>query len=226
MDEPSPEDVALMAALLERQAKTLSELEAHPYDGVHGLPPDWVPAPIVKRFRELRNRLIEDDGWTPEQLAGKLDTYSHDPEQFPFPRACPAGRKIDAAAFFDDIGFLASLRYAASLEPGEGLRLLAGDNAYQGYRQREGSKQGRRDALRVLMERAYDGLRADGQEPQWRKLLAALAHYDDPDEFKRAIQEIDNEAEAIFWRDSRDREQTTRFASFRDRLTEIRKSRC
>jgi len=132
MDEPSPEDVAVMAAFLERRAKARSELEAHPYDGVRGLPPDWVPEPTVTRFRELRNRLIEDDGWTPEQLAGKLDTYTHDPEQFVFPRKCPAGRPVDPYAFFEDIGFLANLRYCASLEPQDGLRKLGGQYAVKG----------------------------------------------------------------------------------------------
>jgi hypothetical protein len=227
MDEPSPEDVAAIAAFLDRQAKARSELEAHPYDGVRGLPPDWVHAPTIARFRNLRNRLIEDDGWTPEQLLGKLDTYALDPEQFPFPRTCPAGRKIDAFAFFDDVGFLASLRYAASLQPQKGLPLLAGKHAYQGYRQHEGSKQSRRDALRELMELALDQLRnrSSTSEPTWRDVIAALPDYDSDDEFKRTIQEIDDETEVIHWLDRRDKPKKTTFASFRDRLTQIRKSR-
>lgn len=227
MDEPSPEDVAAMAAFLERQAKARSDLEAHSYDGVRGLPPDWVPLPTIERFRNLRDRLIEDDGWAPEQLLEKIETYARDPEQFPFPRTCPAGRKIDPLAFFDDIGFLASLRYAASLEPKKGLPLLAGGHAYQGYRQREGSKKSRKDALRELMELALDQLRnrSGASEPTWRDVLAALPDYDSDDEFKRTIQEIDDETEVIHWLDRRDKPKETTFASFRDRLTKIRKSR-
>jgi len=227
MAEPSPEDVAALAAFLERQAEARSDLEAHSYDGVRGLPPDWVPLPTIERFRNLRDRLIEDDGWAPEQLLEKIDTYAHDTEQFLFPRTCPAGRKIDSVAFFEDIGFLASLRYAVSLGPQKGLLLLAGGHAYQGYRQREGSKKSRKDALRELMELAYDHLRdrSGASEPTWHDVLAALRHQDSDDDFKRTIQEIDHDAEEISWLDCRDRERTTSFASFRDRLTKIRKSR-
>lgn len=90
---------------------------------------------------------------------------------------------------------------------------------------RAGSKKPRRDNLRRLMEDTYAALCSNGGTPTWREVLDALLEHDNPDEFKRDVQEIDEEAEEIRWCDRRGKEQSTSFAAFRDRLTEIRKTR-
>lgn len=38
---------------------TLKARDAHPYDGLNGLLPDWMPAPLRHEFKAVRNRLLD-----------------------------------------------------------------------------------------------------------------------------------------------------------------------
>lgn len=57
-------------------------------------------------------------------------------------------------------------------------------DANLGKKVRSGSKRSRKDALRMLMEKAYAALLANDQKPTWREVLAALPAHDAQDEFK------------------------------------------
>jgi len=133
--EPTEQDIEKVAAGLARIQEAQAVLESQPYDGVQGLPPEWVPEPSLDRFRKVRETLFSW-GYTSAQVCEWLDRYCRigeaDDDWF-IPGRHPTGQEANSQLFEDSIGYLAHLRYASSLAPEKGLALLAGDDAVRGY---------------------------------------------------------------------------------------------
>ena len=74
------------------------------------------------------------------------------------------------------------------------------------------------------MEKTYSGLVADGiEKPTWEQVLEHLYAYNKGD-LRSVIEEISIDHKKIYWLDRHGNEKTTAFATFRDRLTEIKKA--
>ena len=113
------------------------------FDGLMGKLPDWVPEPVKTRFYDYRR---------------KLRTQYPDSQIIELMNQCDELEEIikrglnDAISFnypppevTDETKFLASVRYAVSLEETDGLRELAGEQAVKGKAFSSGgsSKKGR-----------------------------------------------------------------------------------
>jgi len=127
-DEPTDSDISAMEAWLDGENDRLQELEALPYDGVLGLPPEWVPEPTVDRFRRIRDELLELS--PPKFLAEQIDQILNGNTPI------VPGSAYDSVAWMQSIHELAHVRYASKLEPEQGLAVLAGDDATLGYSRR------------------------------------------------------------------------------------------
>lgn len=82
----------------------------------------------------------------------------------------------------------------------------------------------RDDALSHLARRTYKALCDQGEKPTYRQVIDALEFYEDKQEFKNTVEDIDRENEVILWINDRGKEQATSFANFKKRLTRIRKT--
>lgn len=82
----------------------------------------------------------------------------------------------------------------------------------------------RDDALARIARRAYQALSSKGEPPTYRRVVEVLQSHDDKGEYKNKIEEIDYDAEIIWWNDDRGREQSTSFDEFKKRMTRIRKT--
>ncbi|MDH4100895.1 MAG: hypothetical protein OEV28_10020 [Nitrospirota bacterium] len=94
--------------------------------------------------------------------------------------------------------------------------------AVHGNAFRQGSKQSRQDALGEVLERVVKEYFSQHDKlPQWKEVvdrletLASMKH--------EVIQEVDIEAEFIYWRRKGGMEEKTAFEQLRERLTPIRK---
>jgi len=133
-DEPSSEDVELIQQCLQVGASRRKEVEAPPYDGIRGLPPEWTPAPDLARFRQARDRVLLDWKYTPEQAIAWMDEYANGDGDKPIPSKYPNGRALEFDLFWSTIGILAHLRWASHENVDDGLKYLAGIDAGRGYR--------------------------------------------------------------------------------------------
>ena len=227
-EEVSREEITLVTAFLEGDEKYKADLEAQPYDGVRGLPPEWVPPPMIDRYRNARNRILDSWGYSPNEAVNWIDRYCRQGEEdndWFFPAKYPCGLELEPGYFSETIGILANLRWAVSLGPKNGLKELAGDRASQGFSTHEASKLRRKDNLRVLMETTFRKLRSTlNRDPTNLEVIQNLKSDDEPNELHRVIDEINFESQKIFWRTQRDKEKTTSFVTFNDRMTRIRKN--
>ncbi|MEW8436916.1 MAG: hypothetical protein AB2689_02065 [Candidatus Thiodiazotropha taylori] len=213
-------------AILEMEARKEEnnrELEALNYDGILGIPPKWVGEPRLHEFRHHRHRMLRDWGYSPAVAKEWLDRFDSDnSDDWFYPATYPCGRELEMDLFRDTVGFLSRLRWCASLQPEEGLRELAGERAVQGYKTWIASKQGRKDALALVLEDTYlTLLNATGNIPKNDEVLNALIETC-TGEIDDVIQEVNQEYEEILWIDNRGREQKTSFSRFRNRMTRIR----
>lgn len=80
-----------------------------------------------------------------------------------------------------------------------------------------GARRPRRDALARLIEAAL----TDDIDMKWTDLLQRLPEYDDPDDFKRIVEEIGDDGR-VYWIGTRGRERTTSLKSFRNRVSSTR----
>lgn len=105
-------------------------LNALPYDGVHGEPPEWVPEPVRNQFFTARRRLLaEVDA---DALAEQLTAYCRKGH----PTIIP-GTVQDFRVYIADLSLLVDIFTASKREPSEGLPLLAGPDAALGYSRRQ-----------------------------------------------------------------------------------------
>ena len=119
--------------------KRRAELERLEYDGVLWIPPGWVPVPIIERFRQTRDRVLDDWGYTPEMACEWMDRFcriGEENDDWFYPGLYPNGRYLDTDRFLKTIGVLANLRWAISLGPEEGLKELSGTDTRLGYQRR------------------------------------------------------------------------------------------
>jgi hypothetical protein len=108
-----------------------------PYDGVLGQLPEWAAEWHQEHFLFIRNRLL-DNGYqgnklTPKEILTFMDRYRDlgEVEGEDIPRE-----------LWDDIGYLAHVRYAVSLGDKEGLLLLSGKDAARGRKVAKGASEG------------------------------------------------------------------------------------
>lgn len=135
-DEPDPEDVTAFERIIEREAARHSEIECRPYDGVNGLPPEWMPPPVLDRFRRTRDYLLEISD--PDFLAVQVKAAQTDGDPI------VPGTATDPHAYLQSIYELAHVLYAAEADQLAGLEILAGPDAALGRRHREGARKGGR----------------------------------------------------------------------------------
>ena len=135
--EPTPDDDEIMQRYLEMEAERKSAREENEYDGVQGVPPCWIPVPVIERFRDTRDRVLDDWGYTPCQAREWIERYcriGQDDDDWFYPGFYPCGRELDPDYFLETIGILAKLRWAISLDQEEGLKELSGEHAVRGYK--------------------------------------------------------------------------------------------
>jgi len=123
-DKPSPKDIDLMRAYVERAWAICEDRDKAPYNGILGTPPAWFPEPALDDFKRLRTNVLSatHDGnpitnelalaWLEESVA--MHTRNN-AESFSIPWE-----------FLESIGKLAHYRYVASLGEHKGLPMLAG----------------------------------------------------------------------------------------------------
>ena len=116
----------------------LEKWEQAKYDGVKGFPPPWVPDPHRKRFNQARSILfffIEEKKATYAEIRSRFDFLA----QNKYGAIALAPIK-DTKPYDDALYQLVELYKACSLDPIEGLLLLAGETAVAGFRVRTGYK--------------------------------------------------------------------------------------
>lgn len=121
-DEPTTEEVEQVQRIFAEEAMRIKELEDLQYDGVNGLPPDWIPAPTIDRFRRIRNCFLEDCGYPHELLKERIRYYRENGVP-PF-HVHPNDNPIDRPALNLLLGFLSRLEWVVSLGRGRGLKEL------------------------------------------------------------------------------------------------------
>lgn len=137
--EPTEAELDFVRRRLDVQDKRKAELEKSPYDGVLGIPPNWVSVPIIDRFRRNRGRVLNDWRYTPEQVCKWMDRYcriGEEDDDWFYPGCYPNDRELDCEQFRETIGFLAHVRWAVSLGPNRGLKELSGKDTRLGYQRR------------------------------------------------------------------------------------------
>ena len=124
-DKISPEAIKAIQQVLDAESERKTELALSSYDGVLGIPPGWIPAPIIERFKQTRDRVLDDWRYTSEQACEWIDCYcriGQENDDWYYPAAYPNGQELDSDYFLETIGILANLRWAISLGPEEGLK--------------------------------------------------------------------------------------------------------
>ena len=164
----------------ELDAKRQAELEAKDYDGIVGLPPAWVPDPVLESFREMRDFMLKEWGYTREQSVewiNKAPQLGKEIKDWYEPYKSPSGRVLDIPSFHRVIRYLADLRLAISIGPEEGLKMLSGDDAVRGYKTISSASEGGKAKGTIFSQEKIDVLRVAGQiieqrsrEPSKREL--------------------------------------------------------
>ena len=195
------------------------------YDGVLGSLREWVPEPVQKSFIAARNRVIDTWEYEPHVAVEWLDrfvTIGTDKDEWFYPAVYPCGRELDPDYFTDTIGYLAHLRWAVSLGPENGIYILGGEFALQGYRNSKNLKPRSITTLTVLIDNTYKRL-VDLKKgaPKAKEVLNALESYDSPSD--PIIDEVDRQSETIFWNDQKGSPKTTGFRQFNNKVSEAKK---
>lgn len=225
LSEPTPEQLEKIQAILTEDQARKDAWNNHPYDGILGKLPEWVPESIQRDFRNRRMRMFDDWGFSPEQalerLAGFL-SIGTDKETWRNHHKSPNGRDLSPSWFLETISFFAQLRWATSLPPIEGLFHLGGKDAVHGYRMRNNLKPRTNDELTGLAMHAHSQLVISLQRmPSSAVVINSLKQFDNPTH--PIVQEIDKDEKVIFWRTNKGIEKKTKFSTFGNRLTKIRK---
>jgi hypothetical protein len=202
----------------ERQRK-LSFARDYEYDGVFGWPPSWTPTPFLIRFRDYRDWFLDVCGFSHEQVLRFIESLESDDEEIIMLHRGPKGPPFSTHEWLDKIGYLAHLKWCASLPPEEGLLILAGELAVHGYKMQQGPKNPRgKDVFRKVLEDTYLMLGGPDTKVTARMVFDNLPWEDRKYDFE--IQEID-EDDKVYWR-ARGKEGGTSFKQISNRLTEIR----
>ena len=123
---PNPEVIAKGRRILEARAKQIDEFWAGEYDGVHGMPPEWVPEPNRARFCRIREYATRKLGYTKERLLAVVTAY---PDRGGI-GLYPNGQMI-GAEYHDTVGYLASV-LACVREGPDALAWFAGEDSASG----------------------------------------------------------------------------------------------
>jgi len=235
-DEFDYEFDQMLQGSLEQEYKAMKERVVPKYDGVQGVPDEWVPEWAILYFEGYRDRLLSDRGFEVSALLKLIEQYRKEyfrgehtdsvvAPGFHCPETYPNGQSVDRHCFHDEIGFLAWLKWCVDMGPEKGLDELSGKHGVNGYKKHLGSKAPRYDALRLLLEKTFRGLfQTLGHIPTNKEVINALESYDDNDGGHKVIQEIAWDYDEVYWIDRRGREQTTSFGQIYNRITRIRKS--
>lgn len=120
------------------------EVKEQWYDPAIGPLPEWVPAPIKTRYTTIWDRLAQPYCEKPgiysyEQVRALIKRYKHlgkDGVEWEW-------IGIEPHKLFDDIGFVANVEYAVSIGEYEGIKELAGDDAWRGRKTINGARHSR-----------------------------------------------------------------------------------
>lgn len=87
-----------------------------------------------------------------------------------------------------------------------------------GKRFKQGCRGARKDILQEILEKTYLSLyKTKKQKPSFKEVIKAFP-------INKYIQEVDSEAEKIYWQNGHGKEKTTTFKALSNRLTKIKKS--
>lgn len=110
------------------------------YDGIMGLPPQWIPEPSKKKFNTARSIVffgVEQEEYNLDEIKQRFDKLVNDKNY----RLLLALMK-DHKPYDEDLFYLVELYDATLLGEIEGLRILGGDNAVMGssYRKEQSNR--------------------------------------------------------------------------------------
>ena len=193
------------------------------YDGILGIPDDWIGPDAMDRFRNWRNLVLDKWGFLPDEAIEWLDkslTIGTDNDEWFCPSNYPNGGALDTDFFYEVMGWLAHLRGAVSLEKEKGIGVLQGSTAVRGYKMEQGPKKKREDALKKVLLHIVEELRQTlNMEPEFSQVLEQLELYSQ--EEGHVIQEVCRDGKKVWWKGGPDK--GTSFKSIQNRLTGIKK---
>ena len=169
-DDSFEDDVILtrLQALLNEEEQIKATRAEMNYDGVLGLPPDWVDEWHQNNFIRIRNNLLDNsmngERVLPEQIANWIKQYCA--QWITVDGIDPADIYIPEQ-ILGDIGYLAHLRYCVGLGKCKGLKELGGRLAMVGDKVIEGGKKGQLNSSSAI--------RAESKQ---RKITLAQAEVD------------------------------------------------
>ncbi len=137
LNKPVTEYFDLCQQYKEQERKYESFLSDHPYNGIRGIPPDWVPPPIVSAFLTARQSIfnntsdIVNKSHAPYDLKLVLDTLSERRGQFKHPDMwIYPSHVVDDDNFVRDMKFLIWLWNTIKLGKKKALKKMHGQQAY------------------------------------------------------------------------------------------------
>lgn len=159
--EPSPDELEKAKVIWKEYENQFASIEAMEFDGANGLPPNWIPESTIVRFKRTRNYFLVDCGYTADLLKKRIDYYCE--HGIPPFHIHPNHKLVDRGALNLLLGFLANLRWIASLGPSEGLKELVNidaANANLGAKRRKSLEDfGRRRGSDIKDERSVEHAR-------------------------------------------------------------------
>ncbi len=204
--ESDRDDSSLFSAV-KRVLATSKERKSAPYDGVLGMPPTWVPDPLVAEFMCYRDELL-DRKHSPEEIQAwrraraKETGITFDGEEGLWIGSYP----LDIRHELDALNYI---EHIASLGEQRGIAVYLGKSAEAVYRgavsdrQRTIAKQPRTNALR----RCVEGIVRDNLSVTWKECLKELSRRD------HRISVTDN---SITWQDDNGRSRSTSVQALKD----------
>ena len=132
-DEPSQGDIDAICKWIDADASRRERLESLPYDGVHGLPPEWMPDPVIERFRRNRDYLLNISPSDFLVCHVEVTANGGDP--------IIPGDAQDSAAWIQTVHELAHVLYASRLSVSDGLKAVGGQISSLGHARREQQRQ-------------------------------------------------------------------------------------
>lgn len=138
-----------MNELLQKALEHTSQLHkcrnSQPYDGVAGRLPEWVPEWHKNEFRKIRDKLLDTPLYGEEVSRENIILWMDNYCALGSLRVGVCSSGFIPPEVWDDVGYLAHIRYAVSLDKEKGLLLLAGEQAVKGERFSSGgtSKKGK-----------------------------------------------------------------------------------
>ena len=113
-------------------------LEA-PYDGIKGIPPDWIQKPCMSRFYSARTKLFHlaiERRMTYEDLRKQFEYQV----EYKYAALVMVLVKQKMPTYDDGLETLVEISKAVQVGEEEGLRLLAGDVAVKGYHAKDADR--------------------------------------------------------------------------------------